>query len=210
MMAIKNLLFDLGGVIMDIKKERCVEAFEKLGLKNASRYFGDFSQNGVFLSLERGDITVRQFHDALRADLPAGVSEEQIDDAFCKFLIGIPVHRLRALRSLARTYNIALLSNTNPIMWDRTIRQEFEKEGLTRADYFPAGMVTSFEANSLKPEPKIFRYTTEKLGLIPSETLFLDDSQANLDAAAKEGFLTALVPTDSEFTDVLASFSIRP
>ena len=199
---IKNLLFDLGGVIMDIRKERCVEAFEALGLKDASGYFGEFSQQGPFMALERGDISVAEFHEALRPNLPAGTSDQAIDAAFCRFLIGIPAHRLRALEELKAKYNVYLLSNTNPIMWDSTIRTEFEKDGHDREYYFD-GMVTSFEANSLKPEEKIFRYTADTLGIDPAETLFFDDSQANLDAAAKLGFKTALVAPGTEFVDIL-------
>lgn len=205
---IKNLLFDLGGVIMDIKKENCVAAFERLGLKDASSYFGDFSQHGIFMQLERGDITVDEFHRQMHALLPAEVTDRQIDDAFCKFLVGIPAHRLAELEALGRDYNICLLSNTNPVMWNSTIKAEFEKEGKDINHYFPGGMVTSFEANALKPEAKIFRFTAEKLGIKPEETLFLDDSQANLDGAAKLGFRTALVPTDTGFYEILKRMKI--
>lgn len=201
---IKNLLFDLGGVIMDIRKENCVAAFERLGLRNASTYFGDYSQHGPFLALERGDISVGQFHEALRKDLPPHVSDEQIDDAFCQFLIGIPPRRLHELEKLRLKYNLCLLSNTNPIMWHSTIRKEFEKEGKNIDYYFPGGIVTSFEANSLKPEAKIFEYAVEKLGIEPARTLFLDDSVINLEASEKLGFNTAHVPTDSEFSDILS------
>ena len=200
---IKNLLFDLGGVIMDIRKENCIAAFERLGLKNASSYFGDYSQKGPFCSLESGDITPAQFHEILRKDLPEGVSDEAIDDAFCRFLIGIPPHRLDELLELGRRFNVCLLSNTNPIMWHSTIRHAFEQKGLSMKDYFPGGMVTSFEANAMKPDARIFEYTVKKLNIRPEETLFLDDSQANLESAARLGFHTALVPTDTEFREVL-------
>lgn len=203
---IKNLLFDLGGVIMDIRKENCIAAFERLGLKDAPSYFGDFSQHGPFLQLERGDISPREFHAELRKGLPEGVSDTAIDDAFCQFLVGIPLHRLRTLEQLARRFNVCLLSNTNPIMWHSTIRKDFEQDGHTIDHYFPGGTVTSFEANALKPEAKIFEYTIDKLGIKPEETLFLDDSRANLEASSKLGFYTALVPTDTEFSDVLEAF----
>lgn len=186
-----NLLFDLGGVIMDIEKSRCVAAFKALGLEDAESYFGEFSQQGPFMLLERGDMTVDEFHAALRPHLPAGTPDSAIDEAFCRFLIGIPVHRLEALRRLRRTHKVYLLSNTNPIMWNSTIRDEFTHEGLVREDYFD-GMVTSFEARSLKPDAAIFGYACRKLGIEPADTLFVDDSQANLDAAAALGFGTAL------------------
>ena len=203
MMEIKNLLFDLGGVVMDIRKENCVEAFRQLGLRNASSYFGDYSQQGPFLALERGDITEAEFHAELRKDLPEGVGDSAIDEAFCKFLVGVPPRRLDELEALGKRFNVCLLSNTNPIMWHSTIRHEFEKKGFNMEHYFPGGMVTSFEAKAVKPDPKIFEFTIKKLGIRPEETLFLDDSQANLDSAAKLGFHTALVPTDTEFIEVL-------
>lgn len=199
---IKNLLFDLGGVIMDIEKERCVKAFDELGLKDASSYFGDYSQQGPFLALERGDISCDEFHALLRRGFDKAVSDEEMDRAFCRFLIGIPQHRLKELEVLRGRYKIYMLSNTNSIMWDSTIREEFEKDGRTREDYFD-GIVTSFEANSLKPEKKIFETVVSTLGIVPEETLFLDDSQVNLDAAAALGFATRLVAPGTEFFEIL-------
>lgn len=200
---IKNLLFDLGGVIMDIEKERCVAAFEKLGLRDARSYFGEFSQQGPFMLLEQGAIGVDEFHAALRPGLPAGVSDRSIDDAFCEFLIGIPARRLDSLLRLRRDYRVYMLSNTNPIMWATKIRTEFEQQGLTREDYFD-GIVTSFEAKALKPDRAIFDYACGKLDILPGETLFVDDSQANLDAAAALGFHAALAAPGTEFTRVIA------
>lgn len=202
---IKNLLFDLGGVIMDIKKENCVQAYERLGLRNARLYFGEFSQQGPFMALEEGKITPDEFHAALRPELPAKVTDAEIDKAFCEFLIGIPARRLAALRQLRRRYKVYLLSNTNPIMWDSKIKHEFEKEGHSREDYFD-GMVTSFEAKVLKPEKAIFDYAVDKLGINPDETLFLDDSEANLKAASKLGFHTALVAPGNEFSDIIEKY----
>ena len=205
---IKNLLFDLGGVIMDIEKDRCVEAFVRLGLPDAPSYFGEYSQKGPFMLLEEGAISTDDFHRSLRADIGREVSDSEIDHAFCQFLTGIPSHRLAELRKLRGHYRIFLLSNTNPIMWDTKIRDEFTKEGRAREDYFD-GMVTSFEARSLKPDEKIFRYAEEQLGIVPEETIFLDDSQRNLDAASRLGFHTLLVPPGSDFATLLAAEGIK-
>lgn len=183
---------------MDIRKERCIAAFEKLGLPDAASYFGDYSQKGPFMLIEEGAISVDEFHAMIREAIGSEVSDEEIDRAFCQFLIGIPVERLERLRKLRKDYKIYMLSNTNPIMWGSTIRDEFTKEGLQREDYFD-GMVTSFEAGSMKPDEKIFRYAIEKLGIQPEETLFFDDSQRNLDAASRLGFATRLVPPGTEF-----------
>lgn len=98
-----------------------------------------------------------------------------------------------------------MLSNTNPIMWNSRISEEFCKEGRVREDYFD-GMVTSFEARALKPDRRIFDYAVNKLGIEPDETLFLDDSETNLKAASKLGFNTALVAPGMEFTDIIEKY----
>lgn len=201
---IKNLLFDLGGVIMDIRRLNCVASFERLGMKDADSFLGEYSQKGPFLQLEEGAISEEEFRTAVRALIDGEVSDEQIDSAFCDFLVGIPKYRLEQLRQLKKSYNIYMLSNTNSIMWRSRIAEDFRQEGLEREDYFD-GIVTSFEARSIKPDAKIFHTVVEKLGINPDETLFLDDSQKNLDAAAQLGFHTLLVTPGSEFFELLKS-----
>lgn len=199
---IKNLLFDLGGVIMDIRRLNCVASFERLGMKDADSFLGEYSQKGPFLQLEEGAISETEFRTAVRQFIDGEVSDEQIDSAFCDFLVGIPKYRLEQLRELKKQYGIYMLSNTNSIMWHSRIAEDFRQEGLEREDYFD-GIVTSFEARSIKPEAKIFHTVVEKLGIKPEETLFLDDSQKNLDAAAELGFQTLLVTPGSEFFELL-------
>ena len=201
---IKNLLFDLGGVIMDIRRLNCVASFERLGMKDVDSFLGEYSQKGPFLQLEEGAISEDEFRDAVRQFIDGEVTDEQIDSAFCDFLVGIPVHRLEQLRQLKQQYKIYMLSNTNSIMWRSRIAEDFRQEGLEREDYFD-GIVTSFEAKSIKPDAKIFHTVVEKLGIKPEETLFLDDSQKNLDAASKLGFHTLLITPGSEFFELLNS-----
>lgn len=199
---IKNLLFDLGGVIMDIEKERCIDAFQQLGLKDAASFFGDFGQKGPFMLIEEGRITPEEFHAAIREMMPVKVSDKEMDNAFIRFLIGIPVERLRLLESLRRRYKIFLLSNTNPIMWNSFIASEFRKDGHDINYYFD-GVVTSFEAKALKPDAKIYQYTIEKLDIRPDETIFFDDSQKNLDAACLQQFKTCLVAPDTDICTLI-------
>ncbi len=200
---IKNLLFDLGGVIIDIERQNCVDAFSSLGLQNPGSYFGDYAQTGIFKQIEDGSINVDTFHRELHKVLPDNVSDYQIDNAFQKFITGIPVARLQALRKLrCDGYGIFVLSNTNPIMWRGIIANEFGKEGLRREDYFD-GIVTSFDAKALKPDPAIFEYAIENLAIDPAETLFFDDSASNVEAAKALGFNAVHVVPGTEFTDYL-------
>lgn len=199
---IKNILFDLGGVIMDIRRDNCVEAFKKLGMADPGQFLGDYAQKGPFQGVEDGSVSASQFRDEIRKLIPARLSDEEIDDAFSQFLIGIPTHRLGELERLHESYRLLMLSNTNPIMWNGMIRSEFEKDGHRREDYFD-GMVTSFEAHCAKPSPEIFRVLESRYGIVPEETLFFDDSETNVKAAEKLGFKGAVVRPGTEFTDYL-------
>lgn len=192
---------------MDIKKENCVEAFKLLGLPDTDSFFGEYSQKGPFLMIEEGSITPDEFHAYVKSLLPTEVTDQQIDDAFIKFLIGIPSERLLQLQQLRKKYNLYLLSNTNPIMWNTKIKDEFEKDGLDIHGYFD-GIVTSFEAKALKPKKEIFDYAVEHLGIKPEETMFFDDSLANIKAAQELGFHGAHVAPDTEFYDIIKKMDL--
>ena len=101
---IKNLLFDQGGVIVDIRRDHCLDELRALGMDHPELLIGLYKQEGPFFALENGDITVDQFHEALRPLVPAEVSDEQMDNAFSSFIVGIPLHRLQALRELRKRY----------------------------------------------------------------------------------------------------------
>lgn len=201
---ITNLLFDLGGVIMNIRRQDCVEAFERLGLKDADSLLGEYQQAGIFAGIENGTLSVDEFHNEIRRMTGREVSDHEIDEAFCKFLTGIPEHRLLALEQLHKRFNLYLLSNTNPIMWNTEIDRQFRKLGHDINYYFD-GAVTSFEAKVMKPDPGIFREAILKFGLQPSETIFLDDSEGNCAAAQKLGFNTIHVAPGKEMIDLLKS-----
>lgn len=199
---IKNLLFDLGGVIIDIQRSRCADSFRKLGMENPDGFLGEYSQSGPFGDLESGKITAGEFHAILRPLLAPDVTDGQIDAAFNDFLIGIPQARLDALKSLRKRYNVYILSNTNEIMWSSRIAEEFAQQGGSLSDYCD-GAVTSFEVKCMKPSPQIFEITCQRFGIIPAETIFLDDSAANTAAAAALGFNTITVAPGNEFMDLL-------
>lgn len=175
-------------------------------MKDADDFLGVYGQKGAFLALESGKIDADEFHRQVRPmiDRPE-VSDEEIDNAFNEFLVGIPVTRLEALRALRKDYKIYLLSNTNPIMINSRIAEEFRKEGFEMADYFD-GIFTSYEAGCCKPGKEIFDYTEREGHIKPDETLFFDDSQANVDAARSYGLNAVLVKPGDEFKNLLDEF----
>lgn len=209
---IKNLLFDLGGVIMDIDRDRCARSFVRIGMdeKAVEAMLGLYVQGGSFLQLEEGLIGAQEFYADVRKHFPnegKDISDDDLKGALCDFLLSIPMHRLAELRELRKKFGIYLLSNTNPIMFDSKIAENFRQEGYEIDDYFD-GQVVSYKALCAKPDLKIFRYTAEHLGIKPEETIFFDDSQKNLDAAAKLGFATALVAPGTEFMDVIRKLNL--
>ncbi len=185
---------------MSIRRDNAVKALEQLGMRDANGFLGEYEQKGDFLALERGEITTAEFHDRLRAHIGRpDLTDTEIDKAFEQFLIGIPVKRLRELEELHKKYRICMLSNTNAIMWNGVILNEFKKAGHDINYYFDA-VVTSFEVHAYKPEAAIFKAAERICGIKPDETLFFDDSQRNVDAARALGFNAVLVPPDAEFT----------
>ncbi|MDE6352170.1 MAG: HAD family phosphatase [Muribaculaceae bacterium] len=203
---IKNLLFDLGGVIMDIQRFNAVESLKKIGITNADQLLGKYTQKGPFLKLEEGLISPSEFRNAIREGANVKITDNEIDNAFCNFLTGIPAKRLSDLEQLKQEgFNIYMLSNTNPIMWDSRIADEFKKAGHDLNHYFD-GTVTSFEAKVCKPDAAIFDYAIKKLNIVPAETLFLDDSQKNVEAARQLGFNAEVINPGEEFSAIIKQF----
>ena len=208
MSEIRNLLFDMGGVIVDLDRDRCLQALLNIGLEDADNLIGLYIQDGVFADLEAGRVTADEFRAQVHKDLPPNVTDQEIDEAFSSFIVGIPRHRLESLRQLRRRYGVYLLSNTNPIMYEGVLAELFKQEGMTIDDYFD-GITVSYKAGCSKPYRPIFDYAVQTMGIVPGETLFLDDGPENIEAARKLGFHAALVPPGEEFAQVISSVLCR-
>lgn len=193
---IKNIIFDLGGVVIDLQRLKAVEALEKLGLKDAAVLLGEYAQKGPFLMLETGHMSSSEMYDLLLPQCGPGTSCNDIRDAFEQFLRDLPVERLRLIEKLReKGYRLYVLSNTNPIMFHHWIENAFRKDGKTVNDYFD-GIVVSFQELMCKPDPEIFKTVVRRYGLNPDETLMLDDSKANMEAARSVGLKAIHIQPD--------------
>ena len=198
MKEIKNIIFDLGGVVIDLDRDRAIRSLDELGLHDASQLLGEYEQKGPFLKLEKGEISTADLYDELIPQCKTGTNASQLRDAFETFLLQIPPQRLARLRSLReKGYKLYVLSNTNPIMYNHWIDEAFRQEGLSINDYFD-GIVTSFQERTCKPDPTIFKNLMRRYGLDPAETLMLDDSAANCDAARSVGLNAIQVKKSGE------------
>lgn len=184
---IKNIIFDLGGVVIDLERGNAVSALQSLGVADADRLLGQYEQKGPFLLLESGIISASQFYDGLLPLCHPGTSCVDIQDAFERFLVGLPLQRLLTISALrAKGFKLFVLSNTNPVMYNHWIDLAFRQDGKSINDYFD-GIVVSFQERACKPDPVIFKNLLRRYSLCPEETLLLDDSEANCNSARKLG-----------------------
>lgn len=186
---IRDLVFDFGGVVVDLDYEGAVEAFRRLGVRDAEHWLDRYRQRGVFLDVERGAITADGFLTGLGELCGREVSFAEAQHAWCAFVGDVPQKRLEALRHLRRNHRVFLLSNTNPFLmeWARSPRFTPEGEPL---DAFFDKLYLSYEMRVVKPDREIFLDMILDAGLDPAYTLFVDDGRENVEAAAALGFPT--------------------
>lgn len=184
---IRNLIFDFGGVLVDLDRRRCIDAFKRIGAGAVAAYVDECRQEDMFHDLEAGLTGVAGFCEAVRLACPGcTASDADISDAWNALLTGIPPRRLQRLDELRRDYRLVLLSNTNPIHWWKSVADYFTVCGKTVADYFERTFL-SYEMRMLKPDEAIYRRVLAETGMAADETLFIDDSAANCAGAERAG-----------------------
>lgn len=191
------LLFDFGGVLVDLVRERVETAFDRIGF-DIRPYLGAFKQSGVFSQLEQGRITVPQFCQELRrlAPDPSRMTDQAIVEAWESFLDTVPDERLEMLLRIRRHYSVNLLSNTNAVHWRMAEERFFRYKGL-RVDNFFDHIFLSCRLGMEKPDAAIFHKVVEGLGVEPGRILFFDDSETNCQAARDCGLQALVAPAAS-------------
>jgi len=201
---VTTLIFDLGGVLVNLDLNRCIMSFKELGLENFEHLMGNFGQKGFFLEFEKGRISQQQFRDEIRKLAKNTLTDEQIDKAWGSFLCDIPMQKLEMLVELKKKFRLLLLSNTNPIHIEGLVPLEFAKIGKKLSDIFDK-CYFSYEMGMAKPDAEIFEALLANAGVKPEECLFLDDGLKNIQQADKLNIQTYLV---KEYEDL--SFLLRP
>lgn len=196
---IKNIIFDFGGVLVNLDKHRCVGAFRSIGAADIACYVDECRQEDLFHDLEVGDIGVSRFCDEVRRRCPGcDATDESICEVWNALLTGIPVRRIEKLLSLRHRYRLMLLSNTNPIHWQKAVRDFFPFRGYGVEDYFDRTFL-SYRMHMLKPDGRIFMKVLSETGVSAGETLFIDDSEANCAAAGELGIKSMRVAAGDEW-----------
>ena len=183
---IKNIVFDLGGVILTLDRSEAVRRFQQAGLEQAEELLDSYHQKGVFLDLEEGRLTAEEFYDEIRSIAGKYISNEDIDYGWLGFIKETPVYKLDMLEELRKSYKLYLLSNTNPVIMSWALSSQFSEKGKSLDQYFDK-MYLSYKMGVTKPNPKIYEHLISDSGIIPSETLFVDDGAANIEAGKTLG-----------------------
>lgn len=195
---IVHLLFDFGGVLVDLDKECCIQAFDRLGF-NIRPFIGTYAQTGILSRLERGEVSVSEFCDELRnISGQQQLSDTDIIHAWEAYLTSVPMERLEMLLRAKRHYHLHLLSNTNAVHWAQAEQIFFRYKGLGVHDFFEQ-VFLSFEMGIEKPAPEIFQRVVQSIGCRPEEILFFDDSEVNCASARSEGLQSWIAPADSQW-----------
>lgn len=202
---IKNIVFDLGGVIMTLDPAEALRRFKALGLSDAERYLDSYTQSGIFGNLEEGKITAEDFRSKLSSLTGHELTFDECKHAWLGYRKDVPQRNLDLLKELrAKGYRLLLLSNTNPFMMDWALSCEFDGKGSSLNDYFDA-LYLSYRLGIMKPAPDFFRQVLDNENILPEETLFVDDGPRNVEAAGKLGFMTMCPDNGSDWTGELRS-----
>jgi putative hydrolase of the HAD superfamily len=177
-----------------------VNEFQKLGLQEIDEQIGHSFKSGLFLRLEEGTITPDGFRNEIRQMTDKQLTDNEIDSAWNSFLVDIPHSKLELLLKLRKHYRVFMLSNTNKIHFDYMKSNAFSaKAGFSIDDYFEKCYL-SYELHLSKPDKEIFEAVIEDSGILPQESLFLDDNRQNIESARELGFCTYFVAENEDFT----------
>ena len=201
---IKNIIFDFGAVILDLRPDRCIEQFCAIGYPQIRELLNVAHQQGPLGKIEEGLLSANAFCDAIRDGIRSANSAASLPDnrhiiqAFSSMADGIPHERLDCIAQLKRDgYHVAALSNTNVIHWGYCQRYFIE------ADYVPTELFEhlwlSCDLHLVKPDPRIFEHVLRDSGFLANETLFIDDNSHNCAVAESFGIRTMCPPPRTDW-----------
>ena len=183
---ISNIIFDLGGVILNIDPQLTVDAFRNLGWNDFYEENNQSLNKELFYNLENGNSSPEAFRDNVRHLIASQREDKEIDTAWTAMILDIPADRIRYLEELKKDYRIFLLSNTNEIhrlKFHRNFEADF---GYSFYDLFERNFY-SHEMGIRKPNPQIYLQALKEAELVPEETLFIDDMEENIESAKTTG-----------------------
>ncbi len=203
---VKNIIFDLGGVLLNLNYHLTQKAFEDLGVDDFDAFYTQHKANPLFENLEVGAIEPEAFYEALRATTGLNLTNTQLEFAWNAMLLDFPVERLAWLDQIKSKYNIYLFSNTNAIHYKAFT--SIYAQTAPMIDFNPDFnhfFKTAYYSHTLgqrKPAVAAFEAVLAKSGLDPAQTLFIDDTISNIEGAQKAGLQTLFLSGGLTVQDV--------
>jgi FMN phosphatase YigB (HAD superfamily) len=195
--SIKNLIFDLGGVILDLSVDQTMEQFSALSGLDKQRVKDLYASTPGFEEYEKGLMSDKDFRDFVRAVFAVQSSDEEIDTCWNAMLLGFPIRKLNLLQSLKKNFSVYLLSNTNNIhvnYINQIMLPGITHPGNSLDSYFHRAYYSHI-MKKRKPNADIFEQVLNENSLLAHETLFLDDNLPNIEGAKQLGIQTVHVVT---------------
>lgn len=197
---VNTVIFDLGGVIVDLAVDKTIQAFSKLSGLSSSEIKNAYHAHPGFYAYEKGLISDADFRQVLRELFSLTVTDAQLDLAWNAMLVDLPSRKLQWLANLKSKLQVFALSNTNNI--HITYVNEVMLKGTSLDTYFHR-CYYSHHVNMRKPDFEIYEHVLNHAGLVPEETLFLDDNPDNIMAAKSLGIHAVQVNHPDEVYTIL-------
>ncbi|MEO6670013.1 MAG: HAD family phosphatase [Ferruginibacter sp.] len=199
---LKNIIFDLGGVLINLDFAKSTNAFKSLGFPHFENMFSQFKADQLFEKLEQGIIDEASFYDVLLKVGKEGTTAEQLRLAWNSMLLDFREDSLHFLNELKKNYKLYLLSNTNAIHLTAFNNILQEQIGQSSLDPYFIKTWYSHLIGLRKPNADIFEFTLKDGGITAADTLFIDDTAGNIIAAEKLGFKTHLLLPGEKIEDL--------
>lgn len=202
-MSYEAIIFDLGGVLIDIDYQRTVRAFQDLGANTDAILYSQHVQSELFDRFETGHISSQHFINQLKTYLPGTVTPNQVVHAWNAMLLDFNSEKLEILLDLRKRYPLYLLSNTNSIHLD-CVRRRLARVSSQPLEFYFDKVYLSQEIGKRKPHPTTFEFVCNDAGLTPAKTLFIDDTQQHIDGASSIGLQTHLFSQNHTFDSLFS------
>jgi glucose-1-phosphatase len=199
---VKNVIFDFGGVIINIDYEKTIQGFLELGLKDVDKLYSKSTQKTLFDLIETGKISGEEFFIGLESYFPVKPERAALEKAWNVMLLDFPEENMALLHEVKSHYRTFLLSNTNQIHLDYYFRKLKQEHDLNDMDSFFEKTYYSHKINLRKPNPETFQYVLEDSGLNANDTLFIDDSPQHVEGAKKLGIRTYHLKAGEKIGDI--------
>lgn len=200
----KNIIFDLGGVILDISYDKTIQAFKNLGIQDFEQLYTQATQTGFFDDFETGKMSSSKFIAALQHKIANDITSNDIIHAWNAMLLNWDIHRLNLLVELRKHHRVFLLSNTNSIHQSSFMLSLKEQTGLaTLMNHFDK-IYMSHEIGLRKPNVEIFEYVLNDQQINAEETLFLDDSIQHIEGARTIGITAHHITKPAEILQLFS------